>query len=827
MASLQTAYRALPSDDTEPEGAHESSLLIHTVPDSSRTRWNHVEDLDSFFTRVYQYHQNHGFTCMMLHEILELAKFVFVVVFSTFLINCVDYPVLFRNKPPPHNGTKVTMNDVVIPSGQCVARFGFFTWLSLVVATVYWLFRAIRVACHLIQFIEIRAFYVHALHISASDLDNMTWHEVQRRVLEVQKDQQMCIHKQELTELDIYNRILRYKNYMVALVNKDVLPLHFTLPLLGSVVYLTQGLKYNLELILFWFPGAPFENTWHLREQYKRPANRDLLAQQLSRRILWVGLVNLVLLPLVLAWQVMYFFYSYTDLIKREPGVLGLRTWSPYGRLFLRHFNELDHELNTRLCRGYRPACQYMSIFSSHIVIILAKSVTFFAGAPLAVLLLLTVIDEDVLSVEHVLMIVTVLGIVVAISRNLIPDENLVWRPERLMTSILAQIHYMPDHWKGLCHTTVVRDQFAHLFQYKAMRILEEVVSPVVTPLVLIFAMRPRALELVDFLRNFTVEVVGVGDVCSFALMDVRKHGSPQWRPDDGGEDDDHGGAGAASIVEPQPEQRQAQHGKTELSLMHFTLTNPHWVPPEGSTAFINNLKERVCTEATRLPVLHREDNVLFNSLNSLSGINVEYSELVSSVLRNNGALGSNVGGSLVASRMVHSDLGSTTAAAQGVAAGERIRGGISRAEGPLATPSHASLLNSICVSNDPYSSSVVGAEVSLESTAANMSFSTLFMHELHQRHLRVTTGRSLGSTPPPASVVDPESHSRLVWQGLPHILESPQEGSGEDGASSSTTRQPTAGQQARPPLLPRPCTSSRVDGDRRGSSAVERTVRI
>lgn len=35
-------------------------------------RWNHVEDLDSFFTRVYHYHQKHGFACMMLYEILEL-----------------------------------------------------------------------------------------------------------------------------------------------------------------------------------------------------------------------------------------------------------------------------------------------------------------------------------------------------------------------------------------------------------------------------------------------------------------------------------------------------------------------------------------------------------------------------------------------------------------------------------------------------------------------------------------------------------------------------------------------------------------------------------
>ncbi|KAH8008919.1 hypothetical protein HPB51_007575 [Rhipicephalus microplus] len=98
--------------------------------------------------------------------------------------------------------------------------FGFFTWLCLVVATVYWLFRAVRVVCHLIQFIEIRAFYVHALHISASDLDNMTWHEVQRRVLEVQKDQQMCIHKQELTELV---RVLFYQALFTSVVSSECL----------------------------------------------------------------------------------------------------------------------------------------------------------------------------------------------------------------------------------------------------------------------------------------------------------------------------------------------------------------------------------------------------------------------------------------------------------------------------------------------------------------------------------------------------------------------------------------------------------------------------
>lgn len=45
-------------------------------------------------------------------------------------------------------------------------------------------------------------FYVETLF--QTDLPNMTWHEVQTRLLDVQKDQQMCIHKSDLTQLGQY-----------------------------------------------------------------------------------------------------------------------------------------------------------------------------------------------------------------------------------------------------------------------------------------------------------------------------------------------------------------------------------------------------------------------------------------------------------------------------------------------------------------------------------------------------------------------------------------------------------------------------------------------
>lgn len=75
-----------------------------------------------------------------------------------------------------------------------------------------------------------------------------------------------------------------------------------------------------------------------------------------------------------------------------------------------------------------------------------------------------------------------------------------------------------------------VRIGLAKLFQYKAIYLLEDLISPVVTPFMLYFGLRPKAQEIVDFLRQFTVEVMGVGDVCSYAQMDLYKHGQPQLK---------------------------------------------------------------------------------------------------------------------------------------------------------------------------------------------------------------------------------------------------------------------------------------------------------
>uniref|UniRef100_A0A8D0CX46 Autophagy-related protein 9 n=1 Tax=Sander lucioperca TaxID=283035 RepID=A0A8D0CX46_SANLU len=584
MAHFDTEYQRLEASYSDsPPG--EENLLMH-VPEGAKSHWHHIENLDLFFQRISFYMKN-GFTCMLLGEIFELVQLLFVVGFTVFLANCVDYDILFANKFVNHtDSSKVTLPDAFLPVDVCSARIrdNAFVIFVLIISGVFWLHRLVKFLYNVCCYWEIRSFYINALKMTMSELPYATWQEVQARIVEIQKEHQICIHKKELTELDIYHRILRFKNYMVAMVNKSLLPVRFRLPTLGESVFYTRGLKYNFELIFFWGPGSLFENEWSLKPEYKRGGNRLELADRLASRILWIGIANLLLCPVILVWQILYAFFSYTEVIKREPGSLGARCWSLYGRCYLRHFNELDHELMSRLSKGYKAASKYMNCFLSPLLTVVAKNVAFFAGSLLAVLIALTIYDEDVLAVEHVLTSITLLGVCITVCRSFIPDKHMVFCPEQLLRVILAHIHYMPDHWQGNAHRYETRDQFSQLFQYKAVFILEELISPVVTPIILIFCLRRKSLEIIDFFRNFTVEVVGVGDTCSFAQMDIRQHGHPAWMS---------AGKTEASIYQ------QAEDGKTELSLMHFAITNPQWQPPQETTQFISQLKERVHREAT------------------------------------------------------------------------------------------------------------------------------------------------------------------------------------------------------------------------------------
>lgn len=87
--------------------------------------WTHIEDLDSFFTRMYRYYVRGGFYPMIMSDLFCLLQFIFIVWFSTFLVHCVNYPVLFRNDPNTNRTEKLSLNDVIYSHSECIDRISW------------------------------------------------------------------------------------------------------------------------------------------------------------------------------------------------------------------------------------------------------------------------------------------------------------------------------------------------------------------------------------------------------------------------------------------------------------------------------------------------------------------------------------------------------------------------------------------------------------------------------------------------------------------------------------------------------------------------------
>ena len=703
----------------------------------------------------------------------ELLQFGFIILFTLFLFECVNYDVLFHNADPHRPdfkpGNKTLISDVI--KGECVARFSFPTWMGLLLALVFWATRALATFYHFFQFWDIKSFYNVALRITDDELDSIGWHEIQQRLIVAQNEYSMCIHKSQLTELDIYHRILRYKNYMVAMVNKDLLPVRVLVPFVGDVLFLSKGLKYNLEFLFFKGPWAPF-NQFHLKDEFKKASKKKELVEQFQNKVALLALFNLLLMPLILVWQVLHCFFNYVEVIKREPGSLGVRKWSQYGRIYLRHLNELDHELKGRLNRAYKPANKYLELFVSPLMVVVAQNMAFVAGSVLAVLIVLSVWDEDVLNIEHALTLMTGLGAIVAVCRVFIPDENMVFCPEKLMSAIVAHIHYFPvTEWRGQAHTAKTMSALNELFPYTAVYLLQELLSPIVTPFVLFFSLRPKAPAVIDFFRNHTVHVDGVGDICFFAQMDIRRHGNPDWQPTavthPSPKSDSSSSAGA---MPPNGNKyTQAEGGKTEMSLIHFTLTNPEWRPPTESEQFITNFRGNIAREAEALPALVEDnlaDNPLMASLASMEaaggtggvgGGRDVYSDVAKDLL-NEARLAATAAsgessspppppplrlpeqqpsGSLMQS--VHNGLAS--------AAGGRLQLSSMMASSHFPPPP-TSLFNSRLVGSSlapPPNLRKDLRRLGLEYSEADMSLSALYLHEVHQH--RATVSSRLGAS--------------------------------------------------------------------------------
>lgn len=546
-----------------------------------------IDDLDLFFERIYTYYCEKGLWCIIIKWMFELLSLAFTICFSGFFLLYVDWNGL-RNakcgmdavesgiKPcdlseealHKHPLTPFTLSKAII-----VGYLGIFS--------IYCIFCFLRFFAQLKETLKIRWFYYNSLHVTDNEIQTMPWSLILEKVVQVQRTQQLCVVK-DLSIHDVVMRLMRKENYLIGMLNKRVLAFPISQWIPGSCatggvgtdgVQLRLVLPKTLEWTLNWcILQSMFDRNFRVRRDFVSDPNT------LRKRLMIVGFALLLLSPFLVIFMLVYLFLRHAEQFYNHPSTASSRRWSNLSKWMLREFNEVDHLFKHRINSSIVHASDYLKQFPSPILTIVAKFISFVSGGFAAVLIIIAFLEESLLEGHifgrNLFWYAAVFGTITAISRAAMVDEILVLDPQGAMSLVVQHTHYMPKRWRVKENTETVRLEFETLFQYTGMMLLEEMASIFLTPYLLIFVVPKRVDDILKFIKDFTVDVEGVGHVCSFSRFDFRNHGNKRY----------------GSPFNSTHEQRSSQ-GKMEKSFLSFQIAYPSWDPNDDGKQFLESLK--------------------------------------------------------------------------------------------------------------------------------------------------------------------------------------------------------------------------------------------
>lgn len=508
------------------------SNKIHTLNAKEKAlwKWANIDNLDTFLQDVYNYYLGNGFLCIILQKFLNLLTLLFVVYVSTYLGYCIDYSLL----PKAHSWSEISQDQCYknnITGFIKVLLWIFYIFLFLKLIQLYFDYK---------NLIDIKNFYNHLLNINDDELQTIPWQNVVNQIISLKDQNALTANvvevkaKNRISALDIANRIMRKENYLIALFNNNILNLSLPLPLpqfLSSYLNSHFSHSYNLTKTLEWnihlcIMGYLFNESGFLKQNVLSKSQRQYIKDELNKRFMLAGFLNIVLSPFLVSYFILLYFFKYFNEYKTSPGSIGVRQYTPFAEWRFREYNELYHLFKKRIDSSIPIADQYTNQFPREKSNIIMKFISFISGSFVAILAILTIFDPDyflnfeITDNKSVLFYLTLFGSIWTISHNSISKVYTVFEPEEKIKELSNYTHYLPKKWEGRYHTEEVKDEFCRFYNLKIILLFKELTSLITTPFILWFSLPKSTDAIIDFFKESSIYVDGLGYVCKFGLFD-------------------------------------------------------------------------------------------------------------------------------------------------------------------------------------------------------------------------------------------------------------------------------------------------------------------
>jgi autophagy-related protein 9 len=437
---------------------------------------------DLFYCNLYEYYYRGGFLTIILSYILEIFSLIFGIHFMIFIFILLDWNKILQC------GKENDIQDC----GEIYIYINpkypnFFCFLFLVFACLFTFYKISLFLSNYKYILITRDFFENKLKISSSELQTMKWYNIIKKISSYNN----------ISIEDITNIILKKENYIIALINENIINI--------SPSLYTKQLELNLKYILF----NDIENINKIKN--------------INTKFILFGILNLFFSVFIFIYHILYFFISNVDEIASNKYTFGDRTYTLFAKRKFRNYNEYKHYFKKRLNKSLSYSNEYIKQFPSPLLEILGKFIGLVSGAFIGLFLIFSLLDESIILYvrfldRSLIFYMGIFGAISAASRGLIksPSDS-IYNPEDIMKKVSKYTYYMPFEWNNKCNTYYVRNEFLKMFKYKIFLFLNDLLSVITTPIILIFVLPKQSEKIINFLINNTVYKKESGNNCVFS----------------------------------------------------------------------------------------------------------------------------------------------------------------------------------------------------------------------------------------------------------------------------------------------------------------------
>lgn len=345
-------------------------LTDHHLLLSEEVIWNvPPTDLDSFTSNLYEFYFKKGLGGLVLTPIHNTFLHVFVVVITSITIGFVNWPKLISNDEP------ADLNEFISYPEKGSVR-SIFTWIYMVCSLSIISWRLIAEIKNFPKWVRMHNFYKDKLQL---DPNTCTWNDIVSRLISMQRERTYVLfaNQQEILPIDIASRVLRKENYLMCLLNSNILTCESD----DIIVFL---LWMTIIQPLFEKPG------WVIK----------LNENALRKRCHLMCCVSLIFLPITIMMALSYYALRCAELSAAKSAV-SIRSWSNQAYWKLRGYNEYNHQVHDRLLVSCVSVGNYLDHRNAPYSRRVLSLVKFISGSLTGYITVLTAIQEDALTDIH------------------------------------------------------------------------------------------------------------------------------------------------------------------------------------------------------------------------------------------------------------------------------------------------------------------------------------------------------------------------------------------------------------------------------------------